>query len=473
MPTKRMFFTVALVASAAMLVVGISPWISGSARALPPAQAPVPPGVTIPYPGRLADAAGQPVVDGAYDLAFALYAAETGGEPVWSEVQEGVMVQGGAFSASLGGMTSLPTEALTGGERWLAVGVRGPGEADFTALTPRQQLSAALPAPDSASTGLACPHDHWGETWSGSGTGLSLNVTGVGGTGIFAQTSSGGTGVYGSSPSGNGVYGNSTTGYGVYGSSTGGTGVHGETTDTTGNTAGVWGQIASSGTYARAVVGYATNTTGVNYGVWGQSESSLGYGVKGISPYMGVWGESTSATGTGVYGKNSSGGWAGYFNGNVHVNGTLTKSAGGFQIDHPLDPANQYLTHSFVESPDMKNVYDGVATLDANGEAVVTLPAWFDVLNRDFRYQLTCIGGYAPVYIVEEIQDNQFKIAGGQPGLKVSWQVTGIRQDPWANEHRILVEEDKSPDDRGNYLYPQGYGQPGTMQIGPKGPQNE
>ena len=69
----------------------------------------------------------------------------------------------------------------------------------------------------------------------------------------------------------------------------------------------------------------------------------------------------------------------------------------------------------------------------------------FDVLNRDFRYQLTCIGGFAPVYIAREISGNRFKIAGGQPGMKVSWQVTGIRQDPFANEHRIPVEEPKPP----------------------------
>jgi hypothetical protein len=44
-----------------------------------------------------------------------------------------------------------------------------------------------------------------------------------------------------------------------------------------------------------------------------------------------------------------------------------------FRIDHPLDPANKYLNHSAVESPDMKNIYDGVVTLDADGEAVVEL----------------------------------------------------------------------------------------------------
>ena len=106
-------------------------------------------------------------------------------------------------------------------------------------------------------------------------------------------------------------------------------------------------------------------------------------------------------------------GYAGYFSGKVHVTGTLSKAGGSFIIDHPLDPANKYLSHSFVESPDMKNIYDGIAVLDADGRADVELPDWFQALNRDFRYQLTCVGAFAPVYVAEEMHDNRFQIAGG------------------------------------------------------------
>ena len=45
----------------------------------------------------------------------------------------------------------------------------------------------------------------------------------------------------------------------------------------------------------------------------------------------------------------------------------------------------------------------------------------------DYRYQLTCIGAHAPIYIARKIEDNAFAIAGGTPGLEVSWQVTGRR----------------------------------------------
>jgi hypothetical protein len=132
------------------------------------------------------------------------------------------------------------------------------------------------------------------------------------------------------------------------------------------------------------------------------------------------------------------------FSGDVTVVGTLTKTAGSFRIDHPLDPERKYLSHSFVESPDMMNVYNGNATLDENGRATVELPEYFEALNKDFRYQLTAVGAPGPnLYVAEGVKQNRFKIAGGRPYASVSWQVTGIRQDTYANEHRVKVEEDK------------------------------
>ncbi len=166
-----------------------------------------------------------------------------------------------------------------------------------------------------------------------------------------------------------------------------------------------------------------------------------------------------------IYSDANGAKWAAYFAGNVFVNGTLSKSAGSFKIDDPVDPANKYLYHSFVESPDMKNIYDGIAILDNKGEAIVKLPDYFEALNQDFRYQLTCIGGYAPVYIAKEVADNQFKVAGGKPGMKVSWMVTGIRHDAYADKNRIPVEVMKSPENRGKYLHPEVYGLPKSEGI--------
>jgi hypothetical protein len=148
-------------------------------------------------------------------------------------------------------------------------------------------------------------------------------------------------------------------------------------------------------------------------------------------------------------------------NGNLQVLGTLSKGGGSFKIDHPLDPLNRYLYHSFVESPDMKNIYDGVVTTGKDGFATVELPDWFEALNRDFRYQLTVIGSgaWARARVAREIDSGRFVIETDVPGTKVSWQVTGIRQDAFAATHRIPVEEDKPEGERGRYLHPDAFGE--------------
>jgi hypothetical protein len=142
------------------------------------------------------------------------------------------------------------------------------------------------------------------------------------------------------------------------------------------------------------------------------------------------------------------------------VEGTVFKSAGSFRIDHPLDPANKYLCHSCVESPDSKNIYDGITITDGNGEATVTLPGYFEALNRDFRYQLTAIGQFAQVIVSRKIKDNHFSIKTDRPGVEVSWQVTGIRQDAYKKAHPTVVEQDKPAHERGTYQRPELFGQP-------------
>jgi hypothetical protein len=155
------------------------------------------------------------------------------------------------------------------------------------------------------------------------------------------------------------------------------------------------------------------------------------------------------------------------FIGDVSVDGTVHKTGGGFKIDHPLDPKNKYLYHSFVESPEMMNVYDGVARLDANGEAWVKLPAYFDALNKDFRYQLTPIGAPGPnLHIAKEIENNRFLIAGGTSGMKVSWQITGVRNDHYAQKNRIIPEVEKEVKNRGKYIHPNVFGKPVSEGIG-------
>lgn len=136
---------------------------------------------------------------------------------------------------------------------------------------------------------------------------------------------------------------------------------------------------------------------------------------------------------------------------------SLSKGSGSFVIDDPLDPANKTLAHSFVESPDVKNIYDGIATLDKSGEVTITLPAYYDALNKDSRYQFFAINAPMPnLYIKTEEKDNAFTIAGGVPGGQISWQITGIRHDPYILANPIPNEVEKGPNalvDKGDCLY--------------------
>jgi hypothetical protein len=158
---------------------------------------------------------------------------------------------------------------------------------------------------------------------------------------------------------------------------------------------------------------------------------------------------------------------AAIFTGNVQVAGTLSKSAGSFRIDNPLRPGTQYLSHSFVESPGMKNIYDGIVRTDARGFATVAMPDWFDALNRDYRYQLTVIGrSFAKAIVWEELHNGRFVIRTDEPRTKVSWMLTGIRDDAYARANRIPVISEKRGADRGRYLFPQGFGKPASQQIG-------
>jgi hypothetical protein len=335
------------------------------------------------------------------------------------------------------------------------------------------------------------PYGVWGDTDSGyglvgtsalsNGNVLSTGVYGrsllparfvggepkPGGVGVHGENQlAGGTGVQGTggdvgvSGSGDriGVMGYTSQGMAaVTGTNEEHIGVHGESHGTANDSYGVLGDAKYG------VVGRSTQT-GNSSGVYGLSQQGFaGVEAHGNGSAYGLFAVTagnadavhaeTSGSTSAVYGKTTGIGYAGFFEGRVRVTGTLEKAGGGFTIDHPLDPVHKLLCHSFVESPDMKNVYDGVAILDENGTAWIELPSWFEALNRDYRYQLTALGAPAPtLHIAKEISRNRFQIAGGMPGRRVSWQVTGIRQDSWANDHRIRVEEEKSGVERGSYL---------------------
>ena len=106
----------------------------------------------------------------------------------------------------------------------------------------------------------------------------------------------------------------------------------------------------------------------------------------------------------------------------------------------------------------MMNVYNGNIITDENGFAEVALPDYFETLNRDFRYQLTVVETFAQAIIKEKIANNRFVIQTNQPAVEVSWQVTGVRKDPWAIAHPIVDEQEKVGREKGKYLNPELYG---------------
>jgi hypothetical protein len=166
-------------------------------------------------------------------------------------------------------------------------------------------------------------------------------------------------------------------------------------------------------------------------------------------------GNSEGAGNLALVNSNFNGSGTVFIHSNLQVDGTVSKGGGSFRIDHPLDAANKYLSHSFVESPDMMNIYNGNVVTNKQGLAVVVLPDYFEALNRDFRYQLTPIGQFAQAIVAREINHGRFTIKTSRPGVKVSWQVTGIRHDAYADAHRIQVEEEKPIQERGKYLHPE------------------
>jgi hypothetical protein len=332
-------------------------------------------------------------------------------------------------------------------------------------------------------------------------------TVGSGVVGINVANTGGGSGVYGASFS--------PTGYGVSG--VGGNGVQGQATVSGGIAGGVFtgysapvgsglggtpgavaiggnsdpnsdvvipgpGVSATGGNGVRGndgVDAYGGNGSGQFHrggnGISGQGGLGPGGGGLGVSGLGGsspfgdgiggyFVGGSASTFGDGIDAFSGSG-YAGYFSGDVHVTGTLSASVKNFKIDHPLDPANKYLLHASVESSEMMNIYTGNVITDAQAEATVSLPEWFEVLNTDFRYQLTVVGQFAQAIVGREIENHQFQIKTSAPNVKVSWQITGVRQDAYAKAHPLVVEEEKDARLRGFYIHPELYGAPDEKQI--------
>jgi len=377
---------------------------------------------TISYQGILKDGSGA-VINDVLDLTFRIYDVESGGSNLWEETHTSVNVNDGLFNLILGDVTGLflPFDV----QYWLGTIIDGGAE-----MSPRTKLTSVPYSLNSKSLMLPysginnTPDDAMRLTSTGNGGGLRINLSNSDNGQVAFKVTNNGTG---------------TTGW----------------VDLT--------NPLSTATALRVANNGLGTGLSINDGNTNNNKEALRINYQGTKRALFI---QSTGTGHALWVKANGPGIAGVFEGNVDIDGDLevygniSKGSGSFIIDHPIDPENKYLYHSFVESPDMMNVYNGNIILNNNGEAIVELPDYFEALNKDFRYQLSCIGGYAPVYISEEISNNSFKIAGGTPGIKISWQVTGIRNDPFAKNNRIQVEVEKPVKERGYYLHYKEYNQP-------------
>jgi hypothetical protein len=416
--------------------------------------------------------------NGTCNFQFSLWnAASAGAQQGSTQSINGVNVVNGLFTVVLDFAEQFGDQFF-GDARWLGTSVQCSGDGGFTPLDPRQAITAAPYALSlRPGAGISSDSGPWTLrlTMSGPGSGTALSVANLGTGNAVTAASVNGNGVYGSSGAGSGagIFGiNTGNGAAIYGENTFGSGYAGQFVGRVevGGSLNVFSQgnaISGSGVYA--VSGVSNDPNGL--GVYGFATGTNAAGVYGEnSSGAAVWGKTTGA-GSAIYGQNTGNGLAGRFTGpvvvegNLIVQGTLFKSSGSFRIDHPLDPANKYLSHSFVESPEMKNIYEGNVTTDSSGSATVILPDYFAALNRDYHYQLTVLGQFAQAIVSREIAGNSFEIHTDKPGVKVSWLVTGIRQDAYAEANPIVVEESKPVEEQGLYLFPAGFGAGAEKQI--------
>jgi len=447
-------------------------------------------------PQGVSGPAGSANINGTNNRLIKFTSASTGGNSLVSDNGTRVQINN---ATNNDGVLQIKNTSTTGSARHSVEAILNGGGTGNT-TTP-----SAIYA-DGGTTGLGI------QAYSDFSHGVFANTEVNGFSALFGLGQNNANGVYGEARgNGNAVYGimNGTSATGWAGYFTSGStskGIRSLTSNSRAGSAGYFTSNASSyidsgivrvdflgssvndhiGLYSRTVAGttldygIGSRAVGGYRGIEGRvqrSTTGVGYGVHGVSltggNSYGIFGSAGKLAGSnagikyGVYGTASGGttNWAGYFVGSVNVTGTLSKGGGTFKIDHPSDPENKYLYHSFVESPDMMNIYNGNATTNANGEVVVTLPTYFDDLNIDFRYQLTPIGQFSQAIVLTEISGNTFTIKTDKPNVKVSWQVTGVRNDKWAQKNRVIAEVEKEKENKGLYLHAAAYDKPKEKSI--------
>jgi hypothetical protein len=434
-----------------ILVVLVSLLFS-TASAAPPAQEPLPQPI-LPYDAQLTLANGAVAPDGPYTFQFVLFAQPEGGTPLWSEAHTDVAVLDGRVSLQLGAITPIPR--VDDGQLWLEVSLRGPGEAAFTTLAPRdpvngKEITVATGASPDAPDALSCDHTHLFELWSGSSPTYGLivrnNSTGDGIRGYTTATSPAYAGLYGANlggGGGSGVYGYSSAGIGVRGGSSSGRAVVGNSqfndgvVGTSGGTSksGVYGEhsAAGYGVFGRSATGQGMGATGGGdaSGVDQVGDLLLG-GVRGellaagdrlnLSSNGDIWlilDRNNNDTNACVYGYNSAGGSTAIWCENGAKSAIIQTESYGSRALY------------VIESPEVWLDDLGSAQL-VNGSVVVPFdPVFAQMINAQVPYhvQVTPLGESAGLYVAEKRADGFVvrEVGGGTSNVAFDWRVSAKR----------------------------------------------
>jgi hypothetical protein len=355
------------------------------------------------FQGRLSDSGGAPVTDPAVTMIFRVFDDELAGTKLWEETQS-VDVQEGIYNVILGSSTLFDADLFSSDNRWLEVVVNG------ERLDPRQKMT---------SVPFALQADQADYAISADTVSAPLGLSGSSPNAIISGTNSAdGYGVYGESSSGTGIYGRakSQNQIAVYGDNevTGSFGYIG------GGQHGVYGETI----YDFAMYGQHTNTGNYGYigneydGVYGQSSVYGGGGIYGVH----------TGDGWGVYGQ-SSGGYAGYFQGDVHVTGTISATSKPFIQPHARDPRLE-IVYIATEGPEAVVFHRGTGRLE-RGKAVIKLPEHFRLVAaaEGVQVQVTPLEDCNGIFVASKSQD-RFEVKelmDGKGNAGFDYYVTAVR----------------------------------------------
>ncbi len=145
-----------------------------------------------------------------------------------------------------------------------------------------------------------------------------------------------------------------------------------------------------------------------------------------------AWGEVSSGTTARVYLRAGGNERLRCHNTGVTVTGTLAKSSGSFDIEHPLLGNPHRLRHSFVEAPTADLIYRGHVTLDVTGTATVNIdeesgmtPGTWQALSHCPWSMVGCPGGTPLTWNL----DGPDLTIEGPPSALAMWIVISERAD--------------------------------------------